>query len=305
MNRLRSERGQAAVLTVVFMAALLGAVALVLDVGSWFREQRDDPVGRRRGRARRRAGAAREHRQRERARVAVPRQERRRRRPTVTLLDRNVANDTVTVKVDPRGRRLLRQALRDRLGQRAREGERALRQSRQARYAAPIAVDTSAPAAQLPARCRASTSATTLDLEKTGPGAFRLINLDRSHGGTGGKIAHGLDRRTATTATCRSTGTAPTRARRSTTQKFKDALSQRVGDELLFPVYDTVRGAAAPNFEYQVIGWVGFLVTGFTATRQQGNRGRLLRPQSSGRASISESGSGSEDFGVRSIELVE
>ena len=40
MNPLRRETGQAAVLSVVFMAALLGAVALVLDVGSWFREQR-------------------------------------------------------------------------------------------------------------------------------------------------------------------------------------------------------------------------------------------------------------------------
>ena len=41
MNRLRSERGQATVLTVIFLVALLGVVALVLDVGSWFREQRD------------------------------------------------------------------------------------------------------------------------------------------------------------------------------------------------------------------------------------------------------------------------
>ena len=41
MKRLRSERGQAAVLTVIFLVALLGAVAMVLDVGSWFRAQRD------------------------------------------------------------------------------------------------------------------------------------------------------------------------------------------------------------------------------------------------------------------------
>ena len=40
MNRVGSERGQAAVLTVIFIAALLGAVAMVLDVGSWFRAQR-------------------------------------------------------------------------------------------------------------------------------------------------------------------------------------------------------------------------------------------------------------------------
>jgi uncharacterized membrane protein len=40
MNRFRHETGQAAVLTVMFMAALLGTVAMVLDVGSWFRAQR-------------------------------------------------------------------------------------------------------------------------------------------------------------------------------------------------------------------------------------------------------------------------
>ncbi len=40
MNRLRNDRGQAAVLTVIFLVALLGAVAMVLDVGSWFRAQR-------------------------------------------------------------------------------------------------------------------------------------------------------------------------------------------------------------------------------------------------------------------------
>ena len=41
MKRISNDRGQAAVLTVMFLAALLGAVAMVLDVGSWFREQRD------------------------------------------------------------------------------------------------------------------------------------------------------------------------------------------------------------------------------------------------------------------------
>ena len=40
MKRISNDRGQAAVLTVMFLATLLGAVAMVLDVGSWFREQR-------------------------------------------------------------------------------------------------------------------------------------------------------------------------------------------------------------------------------------------------------------------------
>ena len=41
MKTLRSDRGQAAVLTVLSLTVLLGMAALVLDVGSWFRAQRD------------------------------------------------------------------------------------------------------------------------------------------------------------------------------------------------------------------------------------------------------------------------
>lgn len=40
MNVIRNDRGQAAVVTVVFLVVLLGMASLVLDVGSWFREQR-------------------------------------------------------------------------------------------------------------------------------------------------------------------------------------------------------------------------------------------------------------------------
>lgn len=35
MNSLRRDRGQAAVLTVMFMVVLLGMAAAVLDVGHW------------------------------------------------------------------------------------------------------------------------------------------------------------------------------------------------------------------------------------------------------------------------------
>ena len=41
MKRIRSDRGQATVLTVIFLVVLIGMGALVLDLGSWFREQRD------------------------------------------------------------------------------------------------------------------------------------------------------------------------------------------------------------------------------------------------------------------------
>ena len=41
MTARRRERGQAAVLTVLFLVVLLGMAAAVLDVGSWYREDRD------------------------------------------------------------------------------------------------------------------------------------------------------------------------------------------------------------------------------------------------------------------------
>ena len=36
----RTERGQATVLTLVFLVVLLGMAALVLDIGSWYRADR-------------------------------------------------------------------------------------------------------------------------------------------------------------------------------------------------------------------------------------------------------------------------
>ena len=86
-------------------------------------------------------------------------------------------------------------------------------------------------------------------------------------------------------------------------KKFKDAMSIVVGKELLFPVYDMTRDSGA-NFDYRVIGWVGFLVTGYSA---HGNKaiveGNFVRIVWEG--ILGESGGGSEDFGVRSVELVE
>ena len=39
--RAQDNRGQATVLTLVFLIVLLGMAALVLDIGSWYRADRD------------------------------------------------------------------------------------------------------------------------------------------------------------------------------------------------------------------------------------------------------------------------
>ncbi len=79
-------------------------------------------------------------------------------------------------------------------------------------------------------------------------------------------------------------------------------MNARIGDELLFPVYDKTTGGGA-NFKYDIVGWVGFVVTGFTAHGNKGTvSGHFVRVIWEG---ITSEAGGAEDFGVRAIELVE
>ena len=84
--------------------------------------------------------------------------------------------------------------------------------------------------------------------------------------------------------------------------QIKDAMQMRIGDVMLFPIYTNTRAQGA-NFQYYVVGWAGFKVTGFSA---QGNNGKVFGHFESilWEGLLSESDNGSDDFGVRSIELV-
>lgn len=298
MNRLRSEGGQAAVLTVIFLAALLGAVAMVLDVGSWFRAQRATQSA---------ADAAALA-----AAQALP-------ESTgfssalasqylgtngggageFSFSSRQLANDTITVKVTRQAPGVFAKLFGiDSVEVHAKASARAGTPD-QARYAAPIGVDITHPMLQCGLPCFGSQ--TTLDLEKIGPGAFRLINLDGSRGGTGPPILadwiqRGFDGYMPLGWYFSDPGA------KFNSSQVKGAMNLRLGDELLFPVYDSTRGNGA-NFEYHVIGWVGFVVTGFTGKGNKGTvTGHFVRVIWEG--IISESGSGN-DLGVRAIELVE
>ena len=300
MTRLRSNSGQAAVLTVVFLAALLGAVALVLDVGGWFRAQRATQSA---------ADAAALA-----AAQALPEST-----GTATAYasqyltangggtselsfsSKNVANDTVSMKVTRSAPGVFSklfgiESVSVHANASARSGT-----PNTARYAAPIAVDRRHPLLNCtPRPC--FNVATTLDLAKTGPGAFRLLNLDRSKGGTGGSIdADWILRGFDGNMPLDWYGSDPGAAFNDS--KFDDALNVRIGDELLFPVYDKVKGGGS-NFQYEVIGWVGFIVTSFDPKGSKSTiEGYFVRVIWEG--ILGESGNGSEDFGVRSVELVE
>ena len=300
MTRLRSQTGQAAVLTVIFMAALLGAIAMVLDVGSWFRAQRATQSA---------ADAAALA-----AAQALPEN-------TgfasalgsqylasngggageFTFSSKRTANDTISVKVTRQADGFFAKLFGiDSVDVHAKASARSGGFDR-AQYAAPIAVDRQHPLLNCtPLPC--FNQATTLDLQKVGPGAFRLLNLDGSKGGTGGKIdADWILRGYDGYMPLDWYGSDPGAAFNDS--KFQEALAIRRGDELLFPVYDQTKGGGS-NFEYRVIGWVGFVVTDFKKVK--GNNwileGHFVRVIWEG--ILSESGGGA-DFGARAIELVE
>lgn len=301
---MRREHGQAAALTVLFMTVLLLSAAAVIDVGFWFREDRDTQ---RVADAAALAGAQ-----------ALPENQSTAQALALEFGGKNgggvlasdvsfsttvLPGDTVKVHVNRPAESFFAKIVGiDSVAVGSTATARAGIPS-EARWAAPIAVDEKHPFLNCKPvlSCFGSTSPTTLDLEKVGPGAFRLLNLDQSKGGTGSQllsqwILEGYE------------GSMPLGQYNSDPgAKFNSsdvtaALEQRIGTEMLFPVYRTIREEGA-NLEYEVIGWVGFFLTGFDA---QGNGGEVAgyfsRVIWEGELSGS---SGSADFGVRSVALID
>lgn len=300
MNSFRSERGQALVLPTLFLVALLGMAALVLDIGSWFREQRDTQ---RIADAAALAGAQ-----------ALPEDPAAARGLAIQYTNKNgggspqISFRSTRAGVDTIDVTLRRDAPGffsklfgvDKVNVGAKASARASNIN-SARWAAPIGVDEKHPflAGCKPIAC--FNQDTELDLEKVGPGAFRLLNLDRSKGGTGQQtlaewILRGFD------------GWMPLGDYNSdpgakfNASEVKAAMQARLNTEMLFPVYRTIREQGA-NLEYEVIGWVGFFVTGFDAKGNGGVvYGHFTRVIWEG---IQNESAGNPDFGVRAIELIE
>jgi hypothetical protein len=80
-------------------------------------------------------------------------------------------------------------------------------------------------------------------------------------------------------------------------------MAARIGSEMLFPVYRTIREEGA-NLEYEVIGWVGFFVDDFEA---KGNGGKVFGhfTRVIWEGLLPTNNSGSSDFGVRSVALID
>lgn len=296
-----NERGQSLVLTVMFLMVLTGMSALVLDAGSWYRADRKLQAN---ADAAALAGAQ-----------SLPEDVASAHAIALDYGDRNdggvdggnisfsrgvVDDDTITVEAERASPGFFSRVFG--LGTVQVRAKAAARSGvpGKARWAAPIAVDENHPLLRCePLPCFEQD--TVLDLTKTGPGAFRLVNIDQSHGGTGPQtlaewIRHGFDGYMPLNWYFSDPGA------KFNSSHIKSALDDRRGSELLFPVYSDTRGGGA-NFEYYVIGWVGFRLEDFEAKGSGGKLfGQFTRVIWEG--ILNESATG-DDFGARTIALVE
>ena len=306
----RDERGQAIVLMTLSLVVILGMAALVLDVGNWFHTKRrlqgtadaaalagaqqlpDDPSGAQ--------TMAMSYANQNGGDVASA---------NITVSSTVLPNDTISVrarKTDPgffSGVLGIASADID-AHAKVRVGPPA-----QARYVAPMVVYCGQDLIQ---NCDGKTVPTfgvptTLPYDKMGaPGAFGMLNLDGGTGTPGTStetawILKGFDKYLGLGAYNSDPGA------KFSSSNIQDALSARVGSVLLFPVFKTLKDNGS-NAEYDIIGWIGFRLTGFTVT---GNNATLNGSFTEFIAQGILAGSGggasgpSSTWGVKSIQLIE
>ena len=302
MSTLRDQRGQTMILAVLFLSVLLGIAAAVLDVGAWYRADRQLQAT---ADAAALAGAH-----------SLPDSQAQAASLALEYAGKNgggldEAGITFSTKVLP-GDTIQVHAKKPMPGffsklfglnsvnvgakAKARTGTMT-----SAKWAAPVAVDERHEKLQCkPTPCFGEQ--TTLDFEKVGPGAFRLMNIDGSHGGTGPPdigdwINEGLNAYMPLGWYYSDPGIKPN------SSHIKGALESRDEDELLFPVYRETREQGA-GFEYLVVGWVGFHITDYEIQGVNNARINGWFTKIIWEGIQSETG-GDPDFGARAVTLLE
>jgi hypothetical protein len=307
MNRFRNERGQTLVISVLFLLVLCGMAAAVIDVGSWFRAQRATQAA---ADAAALAGAQ-----------ALPYD------PSkasflasdystkndggldaVTFTGDLVANDTINVEFHRPAPGIFSKIFGMGSVTLGAKASAATANLSEARWVAPIVVNEKHPMLKCNPKPCFGTS-TELDYyhlktsgtQNDGAGSFGFINLDPSISNPGSStmgewIRKGYsgfmplgdyDARSGNPFSSTSIG---------------DSLDDRIGSEILFPVYRTLGGTGS-NAKYEIIGWVGFYLTGFDL---QGSSEKLYGYFTQVIWEGIQSQTNSQpDFGARAIALVQ
>lgn len=305
----RNERGQAVVLMVISMVAMLGMAAFVLDVGAWYRTKRhlqgtaDAAALAGAQKLPENPGAARS--------LALTYADENGGNVSPSDISVNASSDTITVtarRTDPgffSGVLGIANAKIDARAK-ARVGPPA-----EALHVAPMVVFCDHPEIH---NCDGSSTPdfgvlTLMDYDPLGaPGAFGMLNLENGNGTPGSSdeadwILHGFNKY-LDLGDYRSDPGA-----KFSSQNIQGALDARVGTILLFPVYRKLTGTGQ-NAKYDIMGWIGFYLKGYTV---HGNNATLEGYFTTfiAKGILAGSGGGapgsgsSSSFGVKSIQLIE
>jgi Flp pilus assembly protein TadG len=303
----RREEGQVTVLAAVFMIMLVGMAGFVLDVGSWFRQQRvtqstvdaaalagaqalpgsvTDANAAATDFAGRNGGVA---------------------GLSVTFGDKWRTNDMITVKQTTPSSGFFSRLFGVTTVSLSAKASAVSEVPSEARYVAPIVVNITHPDLSGPG-CPCFNLPTTLDLGKTGaPGAFALINLDPTDlTGTVGAstladwIVRGYDKLLPLGSYFSDPGA------KWNNNTIQDAMQARYGTDLLFPVYDTLVDQGS-NASYHIIAWASFHLTLAQAGGSDGSLSGYFT-QVIWQGLVDSSGPSSPpipDLGVHSVALVD
>lgn len=271
MIRVRSERGQTTVLAAVLMIALLGMAGFVIDVGSWFRQQRTtqatvdaaalagaqalptspaDASSLATSYAGKNGGVA---------------------GTSVTISSHFTSNDMITVKQTKSTQGFFSKLFGISTVNVGSKASAISEIPTEVSGVAPIGVDIHHKMLSGPG-CPCFDVPTSIPLGKVGvPGGFTLIDLNQDEKGNTGSstlaqwVATGFQSYLPLGDYDSDPGAD------FNNSAIQGALESRYGTDLLFPVYDQVSGQGS-NAEYQIVGWASFHLTNATSS---GNHGEL------------------------------
>jgi Flp pilus assembly protein TadG len=297
----KRENGQAMVLTVLFLAGLIGMSALVLDVGSWFREKRQLQLT---ADAAALAGAQALPGSPANATSIAFQYAQTNGRPVtasdVTVMSDLSSNDSIRVDAKSNAPGFFSKLFGINTVSVGATATARAGFASQALYVAPMVVSKDHPLLA-GSGCPCFGQQTTLDFGKMGaPGAFGMLDLVGGNGTVGAsqlatEILNGFDKYLPLGLYNSDPGA------KFNSSNIQGALDARIGSVLLFPVFDTLSGNGA-NAQYNIIGWVGFHLDGYYV---HGNVAQLTGyfTQFIAKGIQATSGTTQPDFGVRTIQL--
>ena len=300
---IRRQEGQAVLMTVLFLAGILGMAALVLDVGSWYREKRQLQAT---ADAAALAGAQ-----------ALPGSP-----SNATTLALNYASangggvlaadisissgfstdDTITVQAKSTSPGFFSKVFGVNVVNVGASAAARAGLPAEAQYVAPMVVSYQHPLLA-GAGCPCFGTQTTLDFGKMGaPGAFGMLDLSNGNGAVGVPveaqwILTGYNQYLPLGWYDSDPGA------KFNSSQIKGALGARIGTVLLFPVFQTLTGQGS-NAQYLIIGWVGFYLTSYNI---QGTNAALDGYFTTyiAHGIQASANTGEPDFGVRTIQLIQ